>query len=189
MFLWSYRSTIFFTRCCDQWKNKRTCEPNLSVRFMKFWSVLFSRWALLLRIFTFSLALHLMLGHLTHSINIYCSDTDSLPPFCKNVNTWGWPRGNGHYWNWLMHMKSYVITQLHQCDLFYILCNLKCTLPENLYLLQWNYLFISGVISSISAKKHLRLVESLICYVSWKLCLNCYMTVCRESGMQDTDDL
>ena len=94
------------------------------------------------RIFTFFLALHLMLGHLTHLIN-WLPKPDNFPLFGTNVNSWGWPRGNGYYWNWLLHMKSYmyITTQLHQIyDLLYILSNLKCTLPVNLHLLEWNYL-------------------------------------------------
>jgi len=42
---------------------------------------------------------------------------------------------------------------------------------------------------SISGKKVLHLVESWICYALWKSCLNCYMTVCRESGVGDANDL
>ena len=38
-------------------------------------------------------------------------------------------------------------------------------------------------------KNILHLVESWICYAFWKLCLNCYMTACKESGVRDTDDL
>jgi len=32
-------------QCSDQWKNKHTCEQNRLIWFIKFWAVLFSRWA------------------------------------------------------------------------------------------------------------------------------------------------
>ena len=61
----------------------------------------------------------------------------------------------------------------------------KCTLPRKSL---FTTLFTTCH-CKLFCKKHLHLVESLICYVFWKLCLNCCMTVCRGSGVEDTDDL